>query len=63
VRGAALAALAARTLEDGAGIPATSITRLLAAIRRDGLERPAPSNRTIRYFACRCGAHTRSEPV
>jgi hypothetical protein len=24
---------------------------------------PEPSNRTIRYFACRCGAHTRSEPV
>ena len=43
VRGAALAALAARTLEDGAGIPATSITRLLAAVRRDGLERVLPA--------------------
>lgn len=24
---------------------------------------PEPNNRTVRYFACRCGAKTRSEPV
>jgi conjugative relaxase-like TrwC/TraI family protein len=42
VRGAALAALAARTLEDGAGIPATSLTRLLAAVDRHGLAEVLP---------------------
>ena len=34
-----------------------------AAIIVGLMQAPAPSNRTIRYFACRCGAHTRSEPV
>jgi conjugative relaxase-like TrwC/TraI family protein len=42
VRGVALAALAARTLQDGAGIPATSLTRLLRAIDRDGLAEVLP---------------------
>ncbi|MFL6110597.1 MAG: MobF family relaxase [Catenulispora sp.] len=43
VRGAALAALAARTLEDGAGIPAMSLTRLLAAVGRDGVAGVLPA--------------------
>ena len=43
VRGVSLAALAARTLADGAGIPSTSITRLFNAIERDGLERVLPA--------------------
>jgi hypothetical protein len=24
---------------------------------------PEPTGRTIRYFSCRCGAHTRCEPT
>jgi hypothetical protein len=24
---------------------------------------PEPTGQTIRYFSCRCGAHTRSEPA
>ena len=40
MQGAALAAIAARVLEDGAGIPARSLSRLLAAIDRDDPRRP-----------------------
>ena len=43
VRGVALAALAARTLSDGAGIPAMSLTRLFAEVDRDGLDRALPA--------------------
>lgn len=43
VRGVSLAALAARTLADGAGIPSTSITRLFNAIEREGLDRVLPA--------------------
>lgn len=47
VRGAALAALAARTLQDGSGIPATSITRLLTAVDRYGLAAVLPAGGTL----------------
>jgi len=40
VQGAALAAIAARVLEDGAGIPARSLSRLLAALDREDPRRP-----------------------
>jgi conjugative relaxase-like TrwC/TraI family protein len=42
VRGVALAAIAARTLEDGTGIPSQSLTRLVRAIRSGNSQRGLP---------------------
>jgi hypothetical protein len=42
VRGVALAAIAARTLESGTGIPSQSLTRLIQAIRNGDSERGLP---------------------
>jgi conjugative relaxase-like TrwC/TraI family protein len=43
VRGVALAAIAARTLQSGTGIPSQSLTRLIHAIRRGDPDRGLPS--------------------
>jgi conjugative relaxase-like TrwC/TraI family protein len=46
VHGAAVAAIAARTLQDGAGIPSTSLTRLLSDVRR-GDGRPGQAEQVL----------------